>query len=36
MRFFFILIVLAVIVAGVVEWGNAAWDVQGPPAQSGG
>ncbi len=36
MRFFFILIVLAVIGAGVVEWGNAAWDVQGPPAQTGG
>jgi UPF0755 protein len=35
MRFVFILVVLAVIAAGVVEWGNAAWDVAGPPAPSG-
>jgi UPF0755 protein len=35
MRFVFILVVLAVIVAGVVEWGNAAWDVAGPPAAQG-
>lgn len=35
MRFLLILVVLGVIVAGIVEWANAAWDVTGPPAASG-
>lgn len=36
MRFLTILLVLAaVIAAGVVEWGNAAWDAAGPPAPYG-
>ena len=35
MRFFFVLIILAVIAAGAVEWANSAWDVPGLPAASG-
>lgn len=35
MRFWLVLIVLAVIVAGAVEWANAAWDAPGPAAPSG-
>jgi UPF0755 protein len=35
MRFFFVLVILAVIAAGAVEWANAAWDVPGLPAPSG-
>ncbi|HEY0267474.1 MAG TPA: endolytic transglycosylase MltG [Rhizomicrobium sp.] len=36
MRFLLlVLVVLAVIGAGVVEWGNAAWEVAGPPAADG-
>ena len=35
MRFLFILVVLAVIAAGVVEWANAAWEEPGLPAPSG-
>jgi UPF0755 protein len=35
MRFLVILVVLAVIGAGVVEWGAAAWDAPGLPAPSG-
>ena len=35
MRFFFFLVILAVIAAGAVEWANAAWDVPGLPAASG-
>jgi UPF0755 protein len=35
MRFFIILVMLAVVGAGVVEWGNAAWDAPGLPAPSG-
>jgi UPF0755 protein len=35
MRFLLVLIVLAVIVAGAVEWANAAWDAPGPAAASG-
>jgi UPF0755 protein len=35
MRFLLVLIVLAVIVAGAVEWANAAWDAAGPSARSG-
>lgn len=34
MRFWLVLIVLAVIVAGAVEWANAAWDAPGPAAPS--
>jgi UPF0755 protein len=34
-RFLLILLVLAVLVAGVVEWANAAWDAPGLPAISG-
>jgi UPF0755 protein len=33
--FLFILIALAVIVAGSVEWANAVWDAPGPAARSG-
>jgi len=33
--FLLILLLLAVIVAGVVEWANAAWDTPGPAAASG-
>ena len=33
MRFWIILLVLAVMVAGVAEWINAAWDAPGPPAE---
>ena len=36
MRFFLILAVLAVLVAGVAEWINAAWDAPGPAAANGG
>jgi UPF0755 protein len=35
MRFVLVLIVLAVIVAGAVEWANSAWDAPGPAAPSG-
>jgi UPF0755 protein len=35
MRFLIILVMLAVLSAGVVEWGNAAWDAPGLPAASG-
>ena len=35
MRFLFVLVVLGVIAAGVVEWANAAWDAPGLPARSG-
>lgn len=35
MRFLIILVMLAVLGAGVVEWGNAAWDAPGLPAPSG-
>jgi UPF0755 protein len=35
MRFWLVLIVLAVIVAGAVEWANAGWDAPGPAAVSG-
>jgi UPF0755 protein len=35
MRFLLVLVILVVIGAGVVEWGNAAWDVPGVPALSG-
>jgi UPF0755 protein len=35
MRFLLVLIVLAVIVAGAVEWANSAWDAPGPAARSG-
>lgn len=34
-QFLLILVVLAVIGAGVVEWANAAWNQPGPPARSG-
>ncbi len=34
-RFLLILLILAVIAAGVAEWANAAWDAPGPPAISG-
>jgi UPF0755 protein len=34
-RFIFILVLLAVIAAGVVEWGIAAWDGPGMPAANG-
>ena len=34
-RFFALLIVLGIIVAGVLEWANAAWQQPGPPAPSG-
>jgi UPF0755 protein len=33
-RFLFILIALAVIVAGAVEWASAAWDAPGPAARA--
>lgn len=36
MRFFLILAVLAILVAGVAEWINAAWDAPGPAPVSGG
>jgi UPF0755 protein len=35
MRFWLIPVVLAVLVAGVVEWANAAWDAPGLPAANG-
>ena len=35
MRFLLVFIALAVIVAGVIGWANAAWDAAGPPALSG-
>ena len=35
MRFLFVLVILVVIGAGVVEWANAAWDAPGLPAPSG-
>ena len=35
MRFLFILIVLVVVGAGAVEWGNATWDQRGPAAAYG-
>jgi UPF0755 protein len=35
MKFWHILVLLAVIVAGVVEWINAAWDAPGPAAANG-
>ncbi len=35
MRFVIILVFLAVMIAGVVEWGAAAWDAPGLPAPSG-
>ena len=35
MRFLFILIALAVLMAGVVEWAISAWDVPGPQARAG-
>ena len=35
MRFLILLVMLAVVGAGVVEWGNAAWDAPGLPAPSG-
>jgi UPF0755 protein len=35
MRFWIILLVLAVLVAGIAEWVNAAWDAPGPAAPSG-
>jgi len=35
MRFWIILVVLAVLVAGIAEWVNAAWDAPGPAAASG-
>ncbi|HMH63957.1 MAG TPA: endolytic transglycosylase MltG [Rhizomicrobium sp.] len=35
MRFLFVLVIVAVIGAGVVEWANAAWDAPGLPAASG-
>jgi UPF0755 protein len=35
MRLLFVLIILAVIGAGVVEWANSAWDAPGLPARSG-
>jgi UPF0755 protein len=34
-RFLLVLLVLAIIGAGVVEWANAAWPEKGPPASSG-
>ena len=34
-RFLLILVMLAVIAAGLAEWANAAWDAPGPPAASG-
>jgi UPF0755 protein len=34
-RFLLILIALAVIVAGALEWANAAWDAPGPAARAG-
>jgi UPF0755 protein len=36
MRFLILLIVLALIGVGVLEWANAAWDVPGPAAPNGG
>lgn len=35
MRWLFILIVLAIVCAGVIEWGNAVWDAPGPTAPYG-
>jgi UPF0755 protein len=35
MRFFLILVVLGIIVAGVVEWAWSAWDAPGPSSPSG-
>ena len=35
MRFLFVLVILAVMGAGAVEWGNAAWDAPGLPAPYG-
>ena len=35
MRLALVLVILGIMVAGIVEWANAAWDVAGPPAASG-